>query len=146
MAVLTVVIVLGIYLVSQDHTIAGIVLSVSGVVSFAMILKGLINNQPRILIDDDGITATEFDGIKILWTDIQKVNVIGFPRVGRIITLELYDEAKYLMQFTEKQRPRQRIGRLLAPTSFIIMAEGLDAPPGVIYKEIMNHIDRSISG
>lgn len=134
---------LGIILLERDYFLVGIVLSMSAAIFFALTLKGLINTAPRIVMDDEGITATEFNGIKILWIDIEKVNLRRFPRVGRVIFFELYDESKYETQLTNRQRAGRKLVKAFGETSFCIMTEGLDTPPSKLYEEIVNKISCS---
>jgi hypothetical protein len=136
---------LGVILLSSNSAVAGSVLSVSAVVFFILMLKGLTNPIPRIVMDDEGVTATEFNGVKIRWSDIQKVNIVRLPRLGRIITLELSDESKYIAKLMESQRTTQKINRLSGLTAFSIMAEGLDIPPGKLYDEILDYIAHTAS-
>lgn len=136
--------IFGLTLFYQGHTIAGIILPLSAIMSILMFLKGLTDNQPRIMMDEEGISATEFSGIKILWRDIEKVEVIRFPRVGRIITFKLFNEAKYTYQLAEKQKTGQTVNRLLGATSFTIIAEGLDTHPNIIYDEIVRRTNQTV--
>jgi hypothetical protein len=137
---------LGVSLLSNKYAVAGGVLTISAVVFFGLMLKGLINPAPRIIMDDEGVTATEFNGVKIRWIDIQKVKVVRLPRLGRIVTLELSDESKYTGKLIESQRTTQKINQLSGLPAFSIMAEGLDIPPSKLYDEIMEHIARATSG
>ncbi|MFN8495889.1 MAG: hypothetical protein U0350_50325 [Caldilineaceae bacterium] len=132
--------VFGTTLFYRGHTIAGTVLFIIALVSILMYLKASTDTRPRVTMDAEGISATEFKGVKILWGDIKKVDVIRFPRVGRIITFELYDEAKYASLLTEKQRVERNMNKTFGLTPFTIMTEGLDTPPAIIYEDIIKHI------
>ena len=136
----TALFIFGAILFYQGHTVAGTVLSIIALVSILLYLKAMTDAQPRIMMDEEGISAADFRGIKVLWSDIKKVDVIRFPRVGRIITFELYDEAKYESLLTEKQRSTQNTNKTFGLTPFTMMTEGLDTPTNIIYEDIVKHI------
>jgi hypothetical protein len=133
---------LGAILFSQGHKVAGVVLALCAVVAILMVLKGLSESPIRIVMDREGITATEFNGVKIRWDDIKSVKVQRFPRVGRIILFELFDEAAYEMQLTDKHQSGKKLMKQFGATSFCIMAEGLEMPPSRLYEEIINRMNR----
>ena len=138
------ILLLGVNMFRSGDRIVGVLFPIIALISIFMFLKGLMDNQPRVTMDQEGITATEFQGIKILWSDIEKINVVSFPRSGRIITFKLFDEEKYTLQLTKKQKSGQSINRIFGITPFAIMAEGLDMHPSLICDEIIRRSNRII--
>ncbi|MCB9148619.1 MAG: hypothetical protein H6641_07650 [Caldilineaceae bacterium] len=131
---------LGVILFTSEHTIAGVTLSISALLSILIFLKGLTDNQPRVIIDVEGITATEFGEVKLLWKDIKAIRIIRYPRVGRIMVFELFDEPKYEAELNTNQHFSKKVNKLFGVGLFHITLEGLDAHPSVIETEIANRI------
>ena len=102
-------------------------------------VKGVRDRDPRIIIDDEGISATEWKGKKILWIDIKSSNVMRYPRAGRIITFELYDESKYIEE-ADSANMSYQVNRTFGFTALSIYAEGLDASPTTIHQEILTRV------
>lgn len=120
---------------------SGWLMIITGIVFIAVTyVKGVNDRSPRVIIDDEGIFATEWQGKKILWSDIKSSNVRRYPRVGRIITFELYDEAKYIEEGADNTNLSYRVNRTFGFTAFSIYAEGLDVSPTIIHKEILIRI------
>lgn len=120
---------------------AGWLMIITGIVFIAVTyVKGVNDRSPRVIIDDEGIFATEWQGKKILWSDIKSSNVRHYPRVGRIITFELHDEAKYIEEEADNTNLSYQVNRTFGFTAFCIYVEGLDVSPTIIHKEILLRI------
>lgn len=103
-------------------------------------VKGVSDKNPKIVIDDEGISATELGEQKILWINIKNANIVRYPRVGRILTLELYDESKYTAETPDSKNLSHQINRAFGLTTFSIIIEGLDTSPTRIHQEILTRI------
>ncbi len=127
---------LGLFLLFNGGIIPGIITTLGMIASIALCFVGLINRQPRIVMDSEGVSATEFQDVKILWSSIEALGIVSYPRVGRIITFELKDEAKYADQVDKEKLCRLKIDQAFGVTLFHVKTAGLDQSPGVIYKEL----------
>lgn len=111
-----------------------------------LVFYGLMDNKPRVVIDEDGISARDWGGIKILWTDIQDVKIMNLPRQINNITLELYDKNKYLQQVSGDERFARKVSKWFNDGEFSFNVDALDAPTTQIYTEIKQHITQALEG
>ena len=109
----------------------GLITPLFAILTIMAFFNGVMDKSPRIIIDDEGITASDLGTGKILWADVQNANLVSIPRGGYVITLELYNATKYSSQIND----------LFGLKAFTIRIEGLDTPPRIIYNEIVKHIN-----
>ena len=121
----------------------GCMASMSAFGLILLIFYGLMDNKPRVVIDEDGISARDWGGIKLLWTDIQDVKVVNLPRQITNITLELYDKNKYLQQLSGDERFSKRVSKWFNEGEFSFNVDALDVPTTQIYTEIKQRIDQA---
>lgn len=140
--ILSVLIFWGIYQLSRGDSLGMILVLVGIVLVTTTYVGGIKNKTPRVIMDNEGISATEFHVNKIYWKDVKAVKMIRYPHAGRIITFELFDESKYMENSSSAQDHTTsfNLNRLLGLTRFCIMVEGLDMPARRIYQEITAHI------
>jgi len=75
--------------VRANHHINGLV--VVGLVVFASSVLQLLITAPRVIIDDEGISALVLGKRKFLWKEIRSVELKRKHRSGDVITLILHD-------------------------------------------------------
>lgn len=117
---IVVVLFFGMWL-SRNGNVGGVIISLcAGLTLTALIIELIIvsvNNRPKIIIDDEGLSAQIWGSNKIRWRDIQSARLEGMPRVGRFILIELHNGTKQSLP-----------------------VEGLVLPPSAIYHNIQQHI------
>ena len=89
---------------------------ISGLVFVAAIVQLLIT-RPRVVIDNEGVSAIVLGRRKFLWKEIRTAELTHKHRSGDVITLILYDNTRY---------------------SFMLF--GVDVPSEDVYTEIMVNI------
>ena len=133
----------GIVSLRRGEMFIGCLLPIFSVILLGMVFTGLKDNRPRVILDVDGISAREWGGVKILWSDIRNAKIVSLPRIGSSISLELYDEAKYLAQLTEDERFARKMSKWFKDAPFSFMTTSLDASTSKIYESIMRHVKPS---
>lgn len=141
--IFSIIFIFGVSRLCHGDLLGGIIAPVGAILIFTLFFNGVMDNKPRIIIDDEGITARELPNTKLLWADIRHVDINGLPRVGRILTFDLYDEVKYASQFSDDQHFNKKVNHLFGLSTFSIIVEGLDTSPSKIHEEIMLRINRA---
>lgn len=90
------------------------------------------DRRPLLELTDEGILLERCKVSAIAWQDIDRVYIEHWPRAGRFLVIRLKDDNDRLTERCSYARTRHRDGR----REFVLIAEGLDVPPGVLVNKI----------
>jgi hypothetical protein len=112
-----------------------------GVVLLLLAIRyGVIDNAPRVIMDDDGISAREWGWVKISWHDIRDASSVGMQRTGTAIVLAVNDEARYAAQLIDPYRLASQINKTFTGGTFSFNSTALNASNYEIICEIRQRI------
>jgi hypothetical protein len=123
----------------------GVIAIILGAIGSFLFVKELRNNQPRIILDDEGVIDTSLNVGKILWSDLSGSNLMQVQR-SKWITLEMSEEVyeKYLSQLGSFQRKMLAGNVAMGLTPLNLNVIGLKASAEDIFDKFNEY--RALSG
>jgi hypothetical protein len=131
----------GVYGVIKGNTVIGCLLPFGILLFVALFIWGLRDNEPRVILDSEGISARDWGWVKIRWADIHDVKVVGVVRTGTTVVLDVSQPEQYTAALSESQRSARRINGVFAGFPFGFNTTMLNVPNEQIVAEIRRHID-----
>lgn len=128
----------------EVNRLKGIVVGIACVVFFGLgFLYGLyrlINRQPSIIMNKEGITDnSSLSGAgRVKWTEIQDIRMYVY--LGqKMIGLFLYDNDQFIARQSGLKKYIARMNRKLVPTSVNISQHGITMPLEQLYERILEN-------
>jgi hypothetical protein len=131
---------LGLVSLYRGELSMGCIIIPMSIIFLFLLFSGLKDNEPRVVLDEEGITAREWGWVKILWVDVGDVRIVTIPRAGNSINLELIDEEKYVAQLTDTVLQRKKADKRFGLTIFSFMATSLNGSSDQIFLEIKQNL------
>ncbi len=107
------------------------------------VVYGLFDTRPRVILDSQGISAREWGGFKILWSDIKDVKVISMPRAGNSIALELHNREEYIERLSQDEFFARKMSKWFTKAEFSFLSNSLEGSTNQIYQEIKSRINQN---
>lgn len=134
----------GIYILYRYQATQGLLVAIGGIIFFVAMLHSYRLDEPVLILDKEGITVLNFRVGKILWSDLRSIRIVQPPRMGKVLCLDLYDEAAYLTrQIDPPPKLARQINRLYGLSTFHIMTSGLEVSAETLYQDINYHLKRN---
>ena len=134
----------GLYILYRYQATQGLLVAIGGIISFFTTLHYYRLDQPVLILDKEGITILDFRVGKILWSDLRGIRIVQPPRIGKVLCLDLHDEAKYLtQQIDPPPKFTRQLNRLYGLSTFTIMTSGLEVSAETLHQEINAYLKRS---
>jgi len=115
----------------------------AGVVFFglcaAFYLREFFNTEPQIIINEDGVWDAKTGFPPISWVDIEKIHTQ--PLIPKIIFIDVFDEEKYLQNFSDAGRKFIKIDTAAMPSRFRVDLTGTSANRKEIYSLMLENLE-----
>ena len=110
-----------------DAELVGAVVLVLAAGVLIVVVRGMRDTRPRLVLDRDGVWFRDWDIAKVSWAAIDAVYTSG-SRLQAFITLSLRDPEGFLNALPEAERARLTSNRLFRRPELRIPHNALDAP------------------